>query len=96
MAKQDGRTATKPYRVRVGTVWYWVDPTVPASALEPGDMVIVYPVAGDPALAVLQSPFNTPGEAAAAIAFSSLEGERFSVARGDIAAVHLSAVDDQQ
>jgi hypothetical protein len=99
MERKDGRTATQPYRVRVGAVWYWVDPTVPASDIEPGDTVVVYPVAGDPTLAILQSPFKPEGRdmaPARPIDVSTLEGERFAVAARDIAALQLAAVDDDQ
>ena len=97
MEKLDGRTASKPYRVRVGGVWYWVDPTVPQSAMEPGDIVIVYPAAGDPVLAILQQDLKSPEVAAAgAIALSSLEGARFTMPLDDIAALHLTAVDEVQ
>ncbi len=54
----DGRGAAQPYRVRVGNVWYWVDPTVPANAIEPGDTVVIYPVAGEITLAIVRSPFD--------------------------------------
>src|SRR4051812_47817037 len=77
MARKDGRKATEPYRVRVGNVWYWVDPTVPTEAIEPGDTVVIYPVDGDATLAILQSRFK-PGDAAA-VEFSTLQGERFTV-----------------
>ena len=90
MAK-DGRAATQPYRVRVGGTWYWVDPTAPRAGIEPGDTVLIYPVAGEPALAVLQSPL-TQSE----IAFASLEGDSFGLAAADIAALHLAAVDEVQ
>jgi hypothetical protein len=90
---KDGRTATQPYRVRVGTIWYWVDPT--ARDLAPGDTVIVYPVAGDVTLAILQSPLPKAG-VPGPVGFSSLEGDRFTIAAGDIAVLHLAAVDDQQ
>jgi hypothetical protein len=97
MDNKDGRTASKPYRVRVGGVWYWVDPTVPQSAMEPGDIVIVYPVSGDPVLAILQQDIKSVEVAAAgAIALSSLEGERFAMPLDDIAALHLTAVDEVQ
>jgi hypothetical protein len=97
MANKDGRDASKPYRVRVGGVWYWVDPTVPRSAMEPGDTVIVYPVSGDPVLAVLQDDIKSAETAAAGtIGLSSLEGERFAMAPDDIAALHLTAVDEVQ
>jgi hypothetical protein len=88
---RDGRAAQEPYRVRVGGTWYWVDPTVPRQQLEPGDTVLIYPVAGEPALAVLQSPMNRD-EAV----FASLAGDGFTVAARDIAALHLAAVDDVQ
>jgi hypothetical protein len=90
----DGRGATQPYRVRVGNVWYWVDPTVPVSAIEPGDTMVVYPVAGETTLAILQTPFD--GSSARSVAFSTLEGERFAVPRRDIAALHLAARDEEQ
>jgi hypothetical protein len=99
MERKDGRNAIQPYRVRVGAVWYWVDPTVPAGDIEPGDTVVVYPVAGDPTLAILQSPFKPEGSdmaPARPIEFSTLEGERFTVAAHNIAALHLAAVDDDQ
>jgi len=91
----DGRRAAQPYRVRVGNVWYWVDPTVPANAIEPGDTVVIYPVAGETTLAILRTPFD---EAASVrpVAFSTLEGEHFALPRRDIAALHLAAPDDQQ
>lgn len=92
MTTKDGRTATQLYRVRVGNVWYWVDPTVPADAIEPGDTVVVYPATGDATLAILQSPFKP----ADAVDFSTLDGGRFIVPAGDIAALHLAAVDDDQ
>jgi len=88
---RDGRNATQPYRVRVGGTWYWVDPTVPPGEIEPGDTVVIYPSQGDATLAVLQSAF-APGEAV----FATLEGERFTLAAGDISALHLAAVDDEQ
>jgi hypothetical protein len=94
---KDGRNATQPYRVRVGTIWYWVDPT--ARDLAPGDTVVVYPVAGNATLAILQSPFKPNGDetsAHRAADFSSLEGERFTVPARDISALHLAAVDDDQ
>jgi hypothetical protein len=80
--------------VRVGSIWYWVDPTVPASAIEPGDIVVVCPVAGETTLAILQTPFD--GSGAQPVAFSTLEGEPFAVPRRDIAALHLAARDEQQ
>jgi hypothetical protein len=88
---QDGRTGRQPYRVRVAGTWYWVDPTVPPKDIEPGDTVLIYPVAGDPALAILQSPLG--GDEAV---FASLEGDGFTVARNDIAALHLAGIDDVQ
>src|SRR5882757_6263750 len=87
---RDGRNATQAYRVRVGGTWYWVDPTVPG-AIEPGDMVVIYSTHRDATLAVLQSAF-VPGETV----FATLEGERFTLAAGDISALHLAAVDDEQ
>lgn len=99
MTSKDGRSATQPYRVRVGSVWYWVDPTVAADAIEPGDTVVIYPVAGDPTLAILQSAFKSEAGAPAparSIDFSGLSGERFTVGTHDIAALHLAAVDDDQ
>ena len=94
MALRDGRKATQPYRVRVGDVWYWVDPTVPAEQIEPGDTVVIYPVAGSATLAVLQRPY-TSGDAEEAD-FSTLEGERFTVPADDVAAMHLAAPDDEE
>ena len=97
MSNNDGRTASKPYRVRVGGVWYWVDPTVPRSAMEPGDIIIVYPVTGDPVLAILQQDINaTEVAATGAVGLSSLEGESFAMPLDDIAALHLTAVDEVQ
>jgi hypothetical protein len=97
MAKEDGRTASRPYRVRVGGVWYWVDPTVPRSAMESGDIVIVYPISGDAVLAILQDGLGSSDAAVpGAIRFSSLEGERFGIPPDDIAALHLTAVDEVQ
>src|SRR5437763_1137119 len=97
MPNSDGRTATKPYRVRVGGVWYWVDPAVPRSALEAGDVILVYPVSGDPVLAILRQDINAAEVAAAgAVALSSREGESFTVPLDEIAALHLTAVDDVQ
>ena len=89
---QDGRNATKPYRVRAGGVWYWVDPSVPARDIEPGDNVVLYPVSGEPAVAVLRS---RPDAANAPFRFSTDDGT-FEVDRRDIAALHLAAVDDVQ
>jgi hypothetical protein len=97
MSSSDGRNATKPYRVRVGSVWYRVDPAVLRSALEPGDVILVYPVTGDPVLAILQQDINAPEVAAAgAVGLSSLEGEHFAMPLDEIAALHLTAVDDVQ
>ena len=92
MAPSDGRNADKPYRVRVGSTWYWVDPTVRAADLEAGDTVVIYPVRGEAHLAVLQSKFG-PGRS---VDLVSLAGERFAVDGEDIAALHLAAVDDVQ
>jgi len=97
MATEDGRSANRPYRVRVGGVWYWVDPAVPRSAMEAGDTVLIYPAAGEPALAILQdAPEPTDRAAAQTIGFSSLEGERFTLPLADILALHLTAVDEVQ
>jgi hypothetical protein len=90
----DGRTATQPYRVRVGNVWYWVDPAVPRHDIEPGDIVVIYPLAGDATLAILQSPFKS-GDTETAD-FLTLDGDTFSVSAPDIAALHLAAVDEIQ
>jgi hypothetical protein len=94
MEKNDGRSASKPYRVRVGGVWYWVDPTVPRGALAAGDILIVYPVSGDAVLAILQQ--DIASAAAGAVGLASLEGERFAMPLGEIAALHLAAVDEVQ
>jgi hypothetical protein len=96
MATKDGRDAQQPYRVRAGGIWYWVDPTVPAADIEPGDTVIIYPVAGDASLAVLQGPFTSDVDVARPVGFSSVDGERFDVAPRDIAALHLAAIDEVQ
>jgi hypothetical protein len=90
---KDGRSATQPYRVRVGGTWYWVDPTVPRDAIEPGDTVVIYPADGEATLAVLQ---GAPGPEAVAFAFASLDGARFDMPAGAIAALHIAAVDDEQ
>jgi hypothetical protein len=87
---KDGRHATQPYRVRAGGTWYWVDPAVPAERIGPGDTVVVYPLGGHAAVAILQEHGRD------ALAFLSLQGEPFEVARHDIAALHLAAVDDEQ
>ena len=96
MTTKHGRTATQPYRVRVGHVWYWVDPTVPADAIGPGDMVVIYPVTGDATLAILQGPFKPDNSPPQPVGFSTLERERFTVPAGDIAALHLAAIDEDQ
>lgn len=99
MTTNDGRTATKPYRVRVADTWYWVDPTVPSGSIEPGDIVLVYPTGGEAHLVVLQSPFTPATDeigGAPPVAFSTLEGERFALPAREIAALHLAAVDEQQ
>jgi hypothetical protein len=99
MERKDGRISEQPYRVRVGTIWYWVDPTVPAAEIEPGDTVVIYPVAGDPTLAILRRPPEPGGSHVAParpVDFSTLEDERFTVAARDIAALHLAAVDEDQ
>ena len=86
----DGRHATQPYRVRAGAVWYWVDPTVSGDRIEPGDTVVVYPAGGDAVVAIAQALHG------GTLAFATLDGERFEVARTDVAALHLAAVDDEQ
>jgi hypothetical protein len=87
----DGRTATKPYRVRAGGIWYWVDPT--ARDLEPGDVVLLYAADGQTVVAELRGPVSAGG---GDVRFASLEGETFAVAARDIAALHLASVDDIQ
>jgi hypothetical protein len=94
MPSKDGRDATEPYRVRVGGTWYWVDPTVAANAIEPGDTVVIYPVGGEAHLAVLQGAFS-PGRSDPAI-LATLEGERFEFPADAVAALHLAAEDDEQ
>jgi hypothetical protein len=94
MTTKAGRDAKAPYRVRAGGTWYWVDPMVPASAIEPGDTVVLYPVSGDAHVAVLQSRYR-PDAADEPVAFAGADGERFEVAAHDIAALHLTAVDEQ-
>ncbi len=90
-----GRDANEPYRVRAGGVWYFVDPTFPAGAIEPGDTVVVYPVSGDAVVAVLHK--NAAGlDAGSAWIFATQQDERFEVGLHDIAAVHLATVDDEQ
>ncbi len=88
---RDGRHQTEPYRVRAGQVWYWVDPRVPADTIEPGDTVVVYPVGGHAVIAIMQVHHGR-----GALAFTSINGDRFEVSKRDIAALHLAAVDDQQ
>jgi hypothetical protein len=87
---KDGRHATQPYRVRAGEVWYWVDPTVPGDRIEPDDTVVVYPAGGHAVVAIMQHHGRS------ALAFSTAQGEYFEIARRDIAALHLAAVDDEQ
>ena len=82
----------EPYRVRVGGVWYWVDPTVPRTDIEPGDTVVLYPAGGAAAFAILQSAAGRRDR----LRFASLEGERFEMPAREIAALHLAAVDDEQ
>jgi hypothetical protein len=88
---KDGRHAQRPYRVRAGETWYWVDPAAPREAIEPGDTVVVYPAGGHAVIAVVQEHHGR-----GVIAFANLEGERFEVYLRDLAAMHLAAVDDQQ
>jgi hypothetical protein len=65
--------------------------------MEAGDIVIVYPASGDPVLAILRDDIKSDSVAAAgAVAFASLEGERFALPLDDIAALHLTAVDEVQ
>jgi hypothetical protein len=85
----DGRSATKPYRVRAGGTWYWVDPAAPRSAIAPGDTVVLY-AAGDAHVVVLQRADDH------ALTFASPAGETFALAPVDILAMHLAAVDDEQ
>jgi hypothetical protein len=85
--------------LRVGEVWYWVDPTEPPDAIEPGDTVIIYTASGEPQLAVLDSAFspgNNDTADATPIAFSTLESDRFALPVRDIVALHLAAVDEEQ
>ena len=88
---EDGRHQIEPYRVRTGAVWYWVDPSVPAETIEPGDTVVVYPVGGHAVIAIVQANHGRD-----ALAFTSINGERFEVSKHDIAALHLAAVDEPQ
>jgi hypothetical protein len=89
MTMQDGRNATRPYRVRAGATWYWVDPTVARGEIEPGDIVVIYPADGAATLAILHSASGSE------IAFASLDGERFALPARDIV-LHLAAVDEEQ
>jgi hypothetical protein len=91
MTRRDGRNATEPYRVRAGRTWYWVDPTVPAAELEPGDTVVIYPASGDTQVVELQSRGD-----ADPLVFAGTDGERFDVPARDIAALHLAVVDTEQ
>jgi hypothetical protein len=86
----DGRNATKPYRVRAGVTWYWVDPAVPRSGIEPGDTVVVYPASDEPHVVVLQHADDH------ALTFATPAGETFALAPAGIVAMHLAAVDDEQ
>jgi len=90
---KSGREAKEPYRVRAGGIWYWVDPTVPAREIEPGDTVILYSASGDAHVAVLQSRYRA--EAAEPVRFAQAGGP-FEVPSRDIAALHLAAVDNEQ
>ena len=96
MSTEQARRATQPYRVRASEVWYWVDPTVAAERIEPGDTVVVYPVSGEASVAILQSRLGTPGAEEQSVTFSTLGGEPFTVPARDIAALHLAAVDEEQ
>jgi len=86
-----GRDAEEPYRVRTGAVWYLVDPTFPSAAIEPGDIVVVYPVSGDAVVAILG---KRPGPDGPTWVFATQQGERFEVAANDIGTVHLATVDE--
>jgi hypothetical protein len=96
MSTEQARRATQPYRVRAGEVWYWVDPAVAAEKIEPGDTVVVYPVAGEASVAILQSRLGNPGAEGQSVTFSTLGGEPFTVSAQDIAALHLAASDEEQ
>jgi hypothetical protein len=87
---KDGRNASEPYRVRAGGVWYWVDPA--ARNIEPGDTVVVYPMDGEAHVVTLHSPWPTAGPAS----FSTPQGERFTLAAVEVAALHLAVEDDEQ
>ena len=87
---KDGRNATQAYRVRVGSIWYWVDPSVPAADLAPGDTVVIYS-RSEVSLAILQSAW-VPGRD---VVFATLAGERFTLPADEIS-LHLGAVDDEQ
>ena len=86
---KSGKDAKEPYRIRAGGVWYFVDPTFPSEAIEPGDTVVLYPVSGDAAVAILQGRPD-----AEMVAFLTPQGEPFAVPTADIAAFHLAAVDE--
>ena len=64
---------------------------MPASAIEPGDTVVLYPVAGDATVAVLERR----ADAAGPWRFTA-DGEGFEAAAREIAMLHLAAVDDEQ
>ena len=91
MTRRDGRDAKKPYRVRAGATWYWVDPTVPVNEIEPGDTVILYAASGEVHVAVLQGRADVDP-----ISFSDDAGVLFTVAARDVAALHLALIDPDQ
>jgi hypothetical protein len=98
MTDEHGRNATQAYRVRVGDVWYWVDPTVPRSAIETGDTVVIYPADDEGFLAVVLIPFEAADNQSAddSVALATLEGQHFRFPVAGIVAVHLAAVDDEE
>ena len=76
---------------RAGTLGSTQYQTPPARDIEPGDSVVLYPVSGEAAVAVLQSRPDTN----APFRFTA-DDESFQVDGRDIAALHLAAVDDVQ
>ena len=94
MSAEEARRATQPYRARAGNIWYWVDPTIPAEKIEPGDTVVMYAISGEASVAILQSGLGAPGTEE--LNFSTLDGEHFTIPARDIAALHLAAVDEEQ
>jgi hypothetical protein len=92
----DACNATQPYRVRAGGVWYWVDPTVPRSVIEPGDTVIVYSVHGDAHVLAFRGGGRDDAGAQTAVLFAAPDGAAFEMAPAEVAAVHLAALDEDQ